>query len=75
MITLHSTAGYLLEGRITNHTIAGTSVELFVTHPNAQRPRAQRIACLTLPAESLSRIAELFTAAADASLIRDSSPT
>ena len=63
MITLHSTPGYLLEGRITTHAITGSTVELFVTHPNAQRPRAQRIACLTLPAESLGKIAELFATA------------
>lgn len=64
-ITLHSTPGYSLEGRITKHTITGATVELFATYPNALHPRAQRIACLTLPPESFGKLAQLFNSVSD----------
>lgn len=61
MKTIHSTHGYLLEVRITQHPIAGKTVELFQSLPQAQHPRAQRIACLTLPQASFSRLAAVLT--------------
>ena len=61
MKIIHSTAGYVLETRVTNHPITGKTVELFQTMPQAQHPRAQRIACLTLPQASFSRLAAMLT--------------
>ena len=61
MKTLHSTHGYLLEVRATQHPITGKTVELFQTLPLAQHPRAQRITCLTLPQASFSRLAAVLT--------------
>lgn len=61
MKTIHSTHGYLLEVRAMQHPITGKTVELFQTLPLAQHPRAQRIACLTLPQASFSRLAALLT--------------
>ncbi len=61
MKIIHSTHGYVLEALTTNHPVAGKTVELFQTLPQAQYPRAQRIACLTLPQASFSRLAALLT--------------
>jgi hypothetical protein len=61
MKTIHSTHNYVLEARVTNHPITGKTVELFQTMPQAQHVRAQRIACLTLPQASFSRLAALLT--------------
>lgn len=61
MKTIHSSQGYLLEARVSHHPITGKTVELFQTLPQAQHPRAQRIACLTLPQASFSRLAALLT--------------
>lgn len=61
MKILHSTPGFLIEAQVTNHPITGKTVELFQTLPQAQHPRAQRIACLTLPQASFARLAELLT--------------
>ncbi len=61
MKTIHSTPGFLIEARVTNHPITGKTVELFQTMPQAQHVRPQRIACLTLPQASFSRLAALLT--------------
>jgi hypothetical protein len=61
MKIIHSTPGYVLAARVTQHPITGKTVELFQTLPQAQHPRAQRIACLTLPQASLARLAALLT--------------
>ena len=61
MKIIHSTPGYLIEARVTNHPITGRTVELFQTMPQAQHARAQRIACLTLPQASFSRLAAMLT--------------
>lgn len=61
MKTIHSTPGYLIEALVTNHPITGKTVELFQTLPQAQHPRAQRIACMTLPQASFARLAALLT--------------
>lgn len=60
MKTIHDTPGFRIECRVTHHPITGKTVELFQTMPQAQHPRAQRIACLTLPQASLSRLAALL---------------
>ena len=49
MKTIHDTPGYRLDSRTTDHPITGRTVELFASYPQAQHPRYQRIACLTLP--------------------------
>ena len=61
MKIIHDTPGFRIECRVTQHPITGKTVELFQTMPQAQRPRVQRIACLTLPQASFSRLAELLT--------------
>ncbi len=60
MKIIHSTPSFLIEARVTNHPTTGKTVELFQTLPQAQHPRAQRIACLTLPQTSFSRLAALL---------------
>jgi hypothetical protein len=61
MKIIHRTPSFLIEAQVTNHPITGKTVELFQTMPQAQYPRAQRIACLTLPQASFSRLAALLT--------------
>jgi hypothetical protein len=58
---IHSTPNFLIEAQVTNHPITGKTVELFQILPQAQHPRAQRIACLTLPQASFARLAALLT--------------
>lgn len=60
MILIHDTPGYRLGYKTTHHGVAGTTVELFAKHPKANRPRWQRIACFTLPPDSLGRLSRVF---------------
>ncbi len=60
MKIIHSTPGVQIEARVTIHPITGKTVELFQTMPQAQHVRPQRIACLTLPQASFSRLAALL---------------
>lgn len=54
---IHDTPAYRLESKVTRNRFTGKTLELYVTHPLAQRPRSQRIACLTLPDEAFARLA------------------
>ena len=56
-ISIDHRPGYQLDARVTDHPITGRTIELFATYPQAQHPRAQRIACLTLSQASFNELA------------------
>jgi hypothetical protein len=60
MTLIHDAPGYRLEATLTRHPITGPTLQLFATYPQANHPFAHRLACLTLPAESLARLADLI---------------
>lgn len=60
MKMIHDSHGYQLKARVSRHAITGKTVELFVRYPLAERPRDQRIATLTLPQASFSRLAAVM---------------
>ena len=51
--------GYQLHAEVTTSRV-GKTLSLFQTYPQAQRPRAQRIAQLTLPPQSAYKLAKLI---------------
>jgi hypothetical protein len=65
MKTIHDTPEFRIECQITFHPITGKTVEIFQIMPQAQHPRTQRIACLTLPQASFNQLAELLTDSAN----------
>lgn len=63
---VHDAAGFQLEVSISHHLICGPTVELFSTWPKANHPEPHRLLSLTLPPESLQRLASVIDRAARA---------
>lgn len=61
---IHDSANYRLEVVVTNHPITGPNVEFFSTWPKANHPDPHRMLALSLPPESLGRLASVLSAAA-----------
>lgn len=59
---IHDAPGYRLEAVVTQHLIAGTTLELYSTWPKANHPDPHRMIVLTLPPESFVRLGEVIKA-------------
>ena len=62
--TIHDAPGFKLEVAVSHHPISGPTVEIFSVWPRANHPDPHRLLSLTLPAESLIRLAKVLEDAA-----------
>jgi hypothetical protein len=62
--TIHDAPGFILEVAVSHHSTTDPTVELFSIWPRANHPDPHRLLSLTLPPESLIRLARAFEAAA-----------
>lgn len=69
--TVHDAPGFKLEVAVFHHPISGPTVEIMSTWPKANHPDPHRLLSLTLPPESLIRLARVLEAAAADSEIAD----
>jgi hypothetical protein len=61
---IHDAPGYKLELVVTHHPVSGPTVEFFSTWPRATHPDPHRLLSLTLPNDSLLRLAGAIAEAA-----------
>ena len=62
--TIHDAPGFKLEIAVSHHPISGPTIEIFSIWPRANHPDPHRLLSLTLPPESLIRMAKVLEAAA-----------
>lgn len=55
---VHDAEGFRLEIVVSQHPVTGATVEFFSTWPKANHPEPHRLLSLTLPADSLQRLAD-----------------
>ena len=65
---IHDAPGFKLEVAVSHHPISGPTVEIFSIWPRANHPDPHRLLSLTLPPESLLRLAKAFEIAAAGSV-------
>ena len=65
---IHDAPGFKLEVAVSHHPISGPTVEIFSIWPRANHPDPHRLLSLTLPPESLLRLAKALEIAAAGSV-------
>lgn len=63
---VHDSASFQLDVKVSHHPNSGTTVEFLSTWPKANHPEPHRLLSLTLPPESLHKLARTIDQAAQA---------
>ena len=62
--TIHDAPGFKLEVAVSHHPISGPTVEIFSIWTRANHPDPHRLLSLTLPPDSLIKLARVLESAA-----------